>query len=260
MGIAANHIVVDEQPSTRYLPRYDVEGSGPLLIFISGLDGTGQLFFKQSPALSRSFRVVTYRSRERGKFTYEDLADDVAAIIKDLGEQRATIVAESFGGGVALTFALRHPQMIARLAVINSFPRFRDRLQIKLGAWLASVLPFPALWPMRKAACTLGLWADGVTKEDRRRFFDAVRTVEGEGYARRLQLIRDLDIEGELSRIQAPTLFIAAEKDRLIRSVLEARRMAERMPRATVRTIKGAGHACLLGNRVRLAEILADYR
>ena len=258
MGITANQIVLDGQPSTRYLPRYNVEGSGPLLIFISGLDGTGQLFFKQSPALARSFRVVTYRSRERGQFTYEDLADDVAAIIEDIGEERATIVAESFGGGVALTFALRHPQMIDRLVVINSFPRFRNRLQIKLGAWLASVLPFPSLWPLRKAACILGLWADGVTKEDRRRFFAAIKTVEGEGYARRLQLIRDLNVERQLSQIQAPTLFIAAEKDRLIRSVREARRMAERIPRANVRIIKGAGHACLLGNRVHLAEILAE--
>ena len=256
MGTVVNQIVVDEQPSARYLPRYNVEGSGPLLIFISGLDGTGQLFFKQSPALSRSFRVVTYRSREHGQFTYEDLADDVAAIIKDLGEERATIVAESFGGGVALTFALIHPRMIDRLVVINSFPRFRNRLQIKLGAWLASVLPFPSLWPMRKAACILGLWADGVTKEDRRRFFAAIKTVEGEGYVRRLHLIKDFDVVDRLSEIQAPTLFIAAEKDRLIRSVREARRMAERVPRATVIRVKGAGHACLLGNRVHLAEIL----
>jgi pimeloyl-ACP methyl ester carboxylesterase len=256
MRSEANQAVLDERPAVGYLPRYSVEGSGPLLVFISGLDGTGQLFFKQSPALARSYRVVTFRSRERGQFTYEDLADDVEAIIKDLGEERAAIVAESFGGGVALTFALRYPQMIERLVVINSFPRFRNRLQIGLGAWLASLLPFPALWPLRKAACILGLWADGVTKEDRRRFFYAIRTVGGEGYSRRLRLILDLDLEEQLSHIQARTLFIAGEKDRLIRSVREARLMAGRMPHAAVTTIKGAGHACLLGNRVRLAEII----
>jgi 3-oxoadipate enol-lactonase len=254
-----NQTVVDKQLMTGYLPQYTVEGHGPLLIFISGLDGTGQLFFKQSPSLSRSYRVVTFRSRERGQFTYEDLADDVAAIIKDQRDKRATIVAESFGGGVAFTFALRYPQMIDRLVVINSFPRFRNRLQIKLGAWLASLLPFPSLWPLRKAACIMGLWADGVSGEDRRRFFEAIKTVEGEGYVRRLQIIRDLDLEDQLSKIHVPTLFIAAEKDRLINSVREARAMAGRMPEAAVRIIKGAGHACLLGNRVRLAEILADY-
>ena len=252
MGTTANQVVV------RYLPRYNVEGSGPPLIFVSGLDGTGLLFFKQSPALSRSFRVVTYRSREHGEFTYEDLADDVAAIVEDLGEERATVVAESFGGGVALLFALRHPRMVERLVVINSFPRFRNRLQIKLGAWLATLLPFPSLWPLRKAACMLGLWADGVTKEDRRRFFAAIKTVDGEGYVRRLHLIKELDIVDRLPEIQAPTLFIAAENDHLIRSVREARLMSGRMPHASVRTVKGAGHACLLGNRVRLAEMLAE--
>ena len=253
-----NQTVVNDRPATGYLPRYAVEGHGPLLVFISGLDGTGQLFFKQSPELSRSYRVVTFRSRERGRFTYEDLADDVAAIIKDQRERRATIVAESFGGGVALTFALRHPHMIDRLVVINSFPRFRNRIEIKLGAWLASALPFPSLWPMRKGACILGLWADGVSKEDRRRFFEAIKTVEGEGYVRRLKLIRDLDLRDQLSNIHAPTLFIAADKDRLINSVREARAMARRVPHAAMKIIKGAGHACLLGNRVRLAEILAD--
>ena len=252
-----NQTVVDEHASTGYLPQYTVEGQGPLLVFISGLDGTGQLFFKQSPALSRLYRVVTFRSRERGRFTYEDLADDVAAIIRDQGDARATVVAESFGGGVALTFALRHPQMIDRLVIINSFPRFRNRLLIKLGAWLASLLPFPSIWPLRKGACILGLWADGVSREDRRRFFKAIKTVEGEGYARRLQLIRDLDLEDQLPKIDAPTLLLAADKDRLISSVREARAMARCMPDATVRIIKGAGHACLLGNRVRLAEILA---
>src|SRR5947199_5840071 len=89
------------------VPPYRVEGSGPLLIYIAGLDGTGELFFKQAPALARSYRVVTFRSRDDSRFTYEDLADDVAAIINDLGESRATILAESFGGGVAFTFALR---------------------------------------------------------------------------------------------------------------------------------------------------------
>ena len=253
-----NQTVVDEQPAIGYLPQYIVEGHGPLLIYISGLDGTGQLFFKQSPALSRSYRVVTFRSRERGQFTYEDLADDVAAIIKDQRERQAIIVAESFGGGVALTFALRHPQMLDRLVIINSFPRFRNRLLIKLGVWLASILPFPSIWPFRKAASIMGLWADGVSKEDRRRFFKAVKTVEGPGYVRRLKLIRDLDLVEWLPTIHAPTLFIAGMKDRLIDSVGEGCFMASIMPNAKLVMIRGAGHACLLGNRVHLAKILAD--
>ena len=69
---------------------YRVEGSGPLLVYVAGLDGTGLLFFKQARRLARTYRVVTFRSRDHGRFTYEDLADDLAAIIGDLGEREAT--------------------------------------------------------------------------------------------------------------------------------------------------------------------------
>ena len=257
--------VIKHSPTDNHLPQaagasphLTVEGSGTLLVYIAGLDGTGRLFFKQAPSLSRSHRVVTYRSRDDKRFTYEDLTDDVAAIIRGLGEERAIILGESFGGTVALSFALRYPAMVERLVVVNSFPRFRERLKIKLAAHLASMLPFQFIRPVRLAASSLGLYADGVRGEDRRRFFEAIRTVKGDGYARRLQLIAEFNVEDRLAEIQAPTLFIAGDKDWLIPSVSEARRMAARMPNARVRIIEGAGHACLLGNRARIAEILCE--
>jgi len=228
------------------------------LIYVAGLDGTGELFFKQAGALARSYRVVTFRSREQGRFTYDDLVNDIAAIIHDQGEEQATILGESFGGTVALSFALRYPKMIERLIVINSFPRFRRRLQIKLGAWLASTLPFGLLWPLRRAGNILGLLVDSVRREDREVFWKAISSVSPNGYARRLQLIAEFDVESRLSDIKTPALFIAGDRDLLIPSVREAHLMAAWMPNATVRVIKGAGHACLMGDRVNLAAILAE--
>jgi len=240
-------------------PPYRIEGSGPLLVYISGLDGTGQLFFKQAPQLSQSFRVVTFRQRDDSDFSYEDLADDVAAIIRAVGESPATIVAESFGGGVALVFALRYPQMIHQLVIVNSFPRYRQRLRIRLAAWFTSWLPFKAIWPLRCAASLLGLYLDGVRGTDRRRFFQAVRSVSGKAYGRRLRLIAELDLDDRLSEIRAPVLLVATKKDMLVRSIGEARFMAERLPNAKVRIITNAGHACLLGEAVRLADLLGEW-
>jgi 3-oxoadipate enol-lactonase len=229
------------------------------IVYLAGLDGTGELLFKQAPGLARSYRVITFRSRDYGPFTYEDLADDLAAIIGEAGEKRAVILGESFGGTVALAFALRHPEMVERLVVVNSFPRFHKRIRINLAVWAARLVPFRLLWPFRFAASLLGLYADGVSREDRRRFFAAIRTVTKEGYTRRLELIREADLEARLSEIKSPALFIAGEKDLLVPSVKEARRMSARMPNANVKIIKGAGHACLMGSRVRLAEIIAEW-
>jgi pimeloyl-ACP methyl ester carboxylesterase len=240
-------------------PPYRIEGSGPLLVYISGLDGTGELFFKQAPQLAQSFRVATFRQRDDGDFSYEDLADDVAAIIRDAGEPRATLIAESFGGGVALTFAVRYPQMVEHLILVNSFPRYRERLRIRLAAWGASWVPFKAIWPLRCAASLLGLYLDGVRGADRRRFFQAVRKVSGKAYGRRLRLIAELDLDDRLSEISAPTLLVATKKDMLVRSIREARFMAERLPSAKVKIITDAGHACLLGDAVRLADLLIEW-
>src|SRR5262245_30452162 len=84
-------------------PDYQVQGEGPLRVTISGLDGTGKLLFKQIDSLAESFRVVTFRLRDTRDFTYDDLTRDVAAIIGDLGEKRAIVLGESFGGTIALT-------------------------------------------------------------------------------------------------------------------------------------------------------------
>jgi pimeloyl-ACP methyl ester carboxylesterase len=235
-----------------------IEGSGPLLVYIPGLDGTGKLFFKQIPGLVCRYRVAALRLRDGRDFTYEDLTDDVAAAIRSLSEERATIVGESFGGTVALYFALRHPQMTEQLVVINSFPRFRNRLKINLAICSASALPFDLLWPARRAAVMLGLLVDRVSHEDRCRAMAALREVKRDGYLRRLELIREVNLEPKLSEIRAPTLLIAGTRDLLIRSAREARAMAARMPNARIHIVPKAGHACLLGSRVRLAELLQN--
>ncbi|HSE97022.1 MAG TPA: alpha/beta hydrolase [Blastocatellia bacterium] len=245
--------------SNLFIPSYRVQGEGPLLVNIAGLDGTGEMIFKQMPSLSRLYRVVSFRQRDHGQFTYEDLANDVAGIIRNLDESRATIVAESFGGGVALTFALRYPEMVDRLVIVNSFPRYRERIRIKLAAKLAEVVPFRLVFPVRFVASLLGLKVDGVTAEDRRRFFEIIRRIDGNGYARRLKLISELDLDDRLPEIKVPTLLIGTEHDLLVRSIREAHFMASRIPHARVRIIRGVGHACLLGSRVNLADIITEW-
>ena len=244
----------------RKSPSYRVRGSGPVLIYVAGLDGSGELLFKQLTGLESSYRVVTFRLREDGDFSYDDLVADIDAIIQDLGEPRATILGESFGGTVALSFALGRPDRVERLVVVNSFPRFYGRIRIRLAAWIANKLPFGLIWFARAGFSLLGLMADGVNKEDRRRFFAAIKTVRKGGYARRLALIAEFDIEDHLSKISTPTLFIAGDRDLLIPSVREARKMAAQMPNASVTVVEGAGHACLMGERVDLAEILTRWR
>ena len=240
-------------------PSYSTSGQGPLLIYIPGLDGTGELSFLHLPNLARDYQVVTYQLRETGRITYEDLAADVAHIIQERNETRATILGESFGGTIAMEFALRYSEMVERLVLVNSFPWFRKRRLIHYGLLIASRFPFEGTWLIRRAAATLGLIVDGVGRADRRKFIAAMRNVKKRAYVRRLRLISDLDLRDRLSEIAAPTLFMAGDKDLLVPSVTEAKMMASLVPNSRLVVLKGVGHAALLTDKVSVGEIIAEW-
>jgi pimeloyl-ACP methyl ester carboxylesterase len=238
---------------------YRVQGDGPLLVNFPGLDGTGRLFYKQTPGLAAHYRVAMIQLPDDGAFTYKDIADDVAELIGELGHKRAVVLGESFGGTAALWFALLHPDMVDRLVIVNSFPRFRNRALLGVGLLLARNAPQGFVWLVRSTGNTIGLWLDGVGREDRRRILEITQAVKPEGYARRLELIRDLDIGDRICEINAPTLFIAGSRDLLLPSVKEAAAMAASMPNASVHVVRGAGHACLLGDKVSVADLLSAW-
>lgn len=72
-------------------------------------------------------------------YTLEQMADDVAALCDALGIVRPILLGHSYGGFVALTAALRHPQLAAALILVNSGARIElaealGNLERQLGA------------------------------------------------------------------------------------------------------------------------------
>ena len=64
-----------------YDPRTAIEGAGPPLVYVPGMDGTGLLFYRQIPALSRRYRVVTYTLRDAGAHM-STLVEDLARVVR----------------------------------------------------------------------------------------------------------------------------------------------------------------------------------
>ena len=87
-----------------YDARLRVVGTGPPLVFVPGMDGTGELFYKQVPRLAHRFRVATYRLRDDPP-DMATLVADLARVIDAVADgEPALLVGESFGG--ALTMAV----------------------------------------------------------------------------------------------------------------------------------------------------------
>jgi pimeloyl-ACP methyl ester carboxylesterase len=79
------------------------------------------------PGLAETRRVIAVELQGHGRtadvdrpLTYEQMADDVAALIGHLGIEKADVFGYSMGGGVALQVAIRHPEVVRKLVVASA--------------------------------------------------------------------------------------------------------------------------------------------
>jgi len=227
-----------------------------VLVYIPGMEGTGNLFFRQLPVLEGEFRCVTIRLRNSAPFSYFDLVQDIVTTLDREGAHSATIVAESFGGSIALQFALQHQNRIEHLVLVNTFPYFRRRIRLRLGLLL---LPFgfvnPGRWVREKTVarvmCSESVEQDAIDK--------LLECSFSHGYAatrQRMKLIKQIDVRNRLQEIQCPVTLVAAAKDKLLPSVKEARLMLQQMPNAKMVVLPDEGHTCLLSSKFSLLPIL----
>jgi pimeloyl-ACP methyl ester carboxylesterase len=252
--------VNDQVATVRYDNQMAVEGSGPPLIFVPGMDGTGRLFYRQVPLLASHFRVGTYALRDDAKQMgelVEDLDHTIQTIAPD--GQPAVVVGESFGGTLALSYTLAHPERVRWLVVINSFARFLPQFRLRLARAGVRSMPWGVMGIVRRVTA-FRLHSRHTHRSEIRYFLRQTKGTTRHGYLGRLGMLAEYDVRARLGEIRVPTLFIASDEDHLIPSVEQATYMAARVPGATMRVLEGHGHACLIAPGVDLGAILREWQ
>ncbi|MGE5264566.1 MAG: alpha/beta fold hydrolase [Acidobacteriota bacterium] len=122
---------------------YEVHGKGkPLVLLHGGLGGVG-MFTPLLPALAENRQVIGVDLEGHGHtadadrpFSFEQMGDDIAALVKQLGFEKADLAGYSLGGGVALQAAIRHPDVVRKLVLVSTpfksdgwFPENRAGMQ-----------------------------------------------------------------------------------------------------------------------------------
>ena len=107
---------------------YAITGEGPLVVMIHGFPDFWYSWRHQMEGLKDNYRVVAIDQRgynlsdkPEGNENYnmQYLVSDVAAVIRHLGEEKATIVGHDWGGIVSWQFAFNLPDMVDRLIILN---------------------------------------------------------------------------------------------------------------------------------------------
>lgn len=229
--------------------------NGEVLLLLHGLRDGAREWDAIAPALRRHGRVLALDQRGHGEsdrpatgYAPEDYADDLAAVCDALGLDRAVPIGHSLGGRVALTFAARFPERVARLALIDIGAAGRPgTVAAAVAALEAGYGPFPdegaALQALVGARFAPNAATRAYVRHNLRRLpdgrlgwrYDLRAAIET------IRLGRDRDYWNELERIDAPTLLIRGERsDVLARG--EAERMASTLRRGALVEIPGVGH------------------
>jgi pimeloyl-ACP methyl ester carboxylesterase len=183
-----------------------VQGTGAPVVLASGMDGTGQLFYRQVSLLARSYRVATYALRD-GASTMEQLVADLTRVVDTASpaDRRAIVVGESFGGALALSFALARPEQVSALVILNSFPYFAPQIRLRLALLGLSVLPWGAMGLVRRLTA-FRLHSRHTHRREARRFMALTASASRDGYVGRLRLLTRYDVRQRALQRGRPSL------------------------------------------------------
>ena len=105
------------------------EGEGAPIVILPGFAMTPEAYSRTARLLARQARVVVPTLYGiRGRWSYPVLLDRFAATLDAAGIERATLIAHSFGGGIELGYAARHPERVADAVFVDTLAVAREWL------------------------------------------------------------------------------------------------------------------------------------
>jgi pimeloyl-ACP methyl ester carboxylesterase len=233
------------------------EADKPVLLYLPGLDGTGRLLYRQGP-LHDVCRVVCASYPQDRFATYEEMARSAEESLEAAGGRPVLVLAESFGGAVALHLTLHRPDLVERLLLVNTFAHFPRRWHIQLLALLSELLPVRPSPPRSRAIRGRFFFSPRVSQAVRDGWWERTGDVPMRGFTFRLRLIRRVDLRPQLHRVRCPALVLAAPDDRVVPPAA-GRELARLLPYAHLLEMH-VGHAALVHPRVDVARLLAESR
>lgn len=247
-------------------------GDGDLLLMLNGGFMSMAAWDPIAVPLERRFRVL--RCDFRGQLLtpgpppamVAGHLEDVVALLDHLGAGRVHVVGASFGAMVGLLLAARHPGRVRSLAAITAAERVpedqREPARLLREACRAAARGddpgrvFDLIVPHTFSDAYVE--ANRAALAERRRQVAALPAWWFEGAAGLLGALDALDLHGELARIHAPTLVLAAEDDRTFPPAC-SRTLAEGIAGARLSVVSGSGHALVAERPAEVVERLLAF-
>lgn len=230
---------------------YEVQGDGPPLLLVSGLNGVASFWAPHVPEFAKRFRVILHDHRGTGRsshtkmeYSVAQMTDDVVQLMDHLDVARAHLVGHSTGGAIGQTLALDRPERLDRLVLSATWTAadayfrrlFKIRAMILQAIGPAAYVQANPLF-MNPAAYTRAHEAEIAAAE-------AAATESfppPEVMLSRIEAIVRFDRRADLGRITAPTLVFGAHDD-IVTPAYYSEELGRLIPNAETVILPEGGH------------------
>ncbi|KJK23400.1 3-oxoadipate enol-lactonase [Burkholderiaceae bacterium 16] len=241
-------------------------GDGPWVILAHALGANHTLWDATARHLAPRYRVLRYDLRGHGQsdapigaYSMIRMADDMAALMDALAVPEAHFVGVSVGGMIGQTMALRYPERLLSLTLVDTVnrtpldahPMWHDRIGHVEAHGMAGV-----------ADSTLERWLSAPYRsahpEEVQRVREMILSTPVHGYVGSGQAIMAFDLAGAIARIHCPTLVVVGEEDQGAPPEM-AREIAATIPGARLEVLPRAAHLAHLEQAERFHAVLDAF-
>jgi pimeloyl-ACP methyl ester carboxylesterase len=235
---------------------YEVAGSGPVVLLSHGYSASTRMWQGQIAPLKDAYTVITWDMRghaqsdspdDQSRYSEEATVDDMAAILAEVGAERAVIGGLSLGGYMSLAFYARRPALVRALMLFDCGPGYRNPKGRE--AWNETATRRAEVFEAK------GLESLGGSAEVR---VSAHRSAQGLANAARGMLAQfDSRVMDVLDKIAVPTLVLVGSEDKPFLGATDY--MASHIPGAQRVVIEGAGHASNIDKPAAFNEAVLGF-
>jgi proline-specific peptidase len=255
---------------------YEVHGKGEPLVLLPPYTSHSIVWARQVPFFAQNYQVISVDNRGAGRsdkpdppYTIEMMTEDLATTLETIGVKKAHLFGISMGGAIAQQFALIYPEKVMSLILASTFAsQFGPHYVIQS----AEAMSFLYDMERRKK-----LTPQELAKEQLRLNFSpafvnyvlnnpaVLSRLTADEYAAPLHgimgqatALKRFDIYERLPEIQAPSLVIHGDSDRLD-PIGNAHILASRIPHAELVILKNAGHMCIMDSAEETNTVVMNF-
>jgi 3-oxoadipate enol-lactonase len=244
-----------------------VWGEGDPVVLLHPLALCGELWQPIATALADQFTVYAPDLRghggtswDRDEFTIDDMADDLAQAMDTLSMGPVHLLGMSMGGGVAMTYAARHPDRVRSLVLADTTAWYGDDAPT---AWADRAEKAATVPRDKQVTFQVDRWFSDTFRDthpdDVNRVVDLFVATDSAAHAAACRAMGAMDARHLLPAITAPTLVLVGEHDYATPPDM-ARYLADHITGATLRVLPDLRHMALIEQPELAATVRESYR